>query len=237
MKIGVKIFKEKDLAKYFEDKADFLEVMAIPEVDYDFLKEYKLPIIIHCLHNSFGVNFADVNNKNNNNAINFAIDLANKCNSKKIIIHPGFLLNKSCSLEQAIENIRKMDKRIIIENCVRRENNLGRTPIQMKNLIEKTNKGFIFDINHAIESAQDLGKDSLYFIEGFLELNPIHFHLGGQKLGEKGNHLDLDKGDIPIKNILKKLPKDAEITIETGVDIKGVEKDFNYLKGLIKEIE
>ena len=237
MKIGVKIFKEKDFAKYFEDKADFLEVMAIPWVDYDFLKGYKLPIIIHCLHSVFGINFADASNKKNDNAINFAVDLADKLNAKKIIVHPGFLSNEFCSLDNLIEKIKKMDKRIIIENSTHEKCIPGRTPEKIKSLIEKTNKGFIFDINHAIESAQELGKGSLDFIEGFLELNPVHFHLGGQKLGEKAAHLDLEKGDIPIKSILKKLPKNAEITLEVGTEIKRVEKDLNYIRGLIKEIE
>ncbi len=90
MKIGVEIFYNAEFADYFKDKADFLEVMAIEGKDYSFLEDYPLPIVIHAMHHSFGINAADKNLFEKNLAsINLAISLADCFDAKKIILHPG----------------------------------------------------------------------------------------------------------------------------------------------------
>lgn len=233
MKFGVKVFWEESFAKYFEDKADFLEVMAIPGVDYSFLEGYRLPIVIHVLHCEFGINFADKNLvEKNREAVDFAIELADKYGAEKIIVHFGLKLNNDCSFENAVDFFKKLDERVLIENCGKR-NNFVYSPENAGRALSDTGKRLVFDVNHAIVAAGELGEDYMKFIERFLKLNPVHFHIGGQKLGVGDGHLFFDESNIPVGEILKMLPSDAWVTIETGTDVSRVEKDLEFLRGLV----
>lgn len=237
MKIGVKIFNEEDFAGYFEDKADFLEVMAIRGKDYSFLKNYKLPIVIHAEHERFDFNAADKLKKENNiSSIKFAIELANFCNSKKIIVHPGYLDSINCSLEEARKFFINLDKRILIENMPinkKRKDYLCTNIKETKEFLSQTKKDLILDINHAVETADSLNLDYTEFLNEFFKLNPKHFHLGGQNLKQGTTHLTLKENELPLKEILKFFPKDAWITLETKNNIQTTEEDIRILRELI----
>ena len=56
MKIGIKTFDDALLLESLKEKADFIEVMAIEGNNYDFLKKFSLPIVIHAQHEVFGIN-------------------------------------------------------------------------------------------------------------------------------------------------------------------------------------
>lgn len=240
MKIGVKIFSEKDFALHFENKADFLEVMAIEGKDYSFLKDYNLPIVIHAQHEKFGFNAADRSIRDRNlKSINFAIKLANSLDAEKIIVHPGKLFDYNCSIQEAINFLKKLDERIIIENLP--ENGFGRHFLctnaeETREFLEKVKKGFCLDINHAISSALYIKKDYLQDLKEYLSLEPAHYHLGGQKIEGDITHLALEEGDINLKEVLKLLPKDAEITLETKHDIAKTENDLKIMRAILAEI-
>jgi len=241
MKIGVKIFDEEEFVEYFQDKADFIEVMAIEGKNYDFLKKYKIPYIIHAQHAGFRVNFADkTKNKKNLSSINFAIKLANKIGAKKIIQHPGNLYNKSCSKENALNLLKRIkDKRIIIENVARDGKRLCTTPEQTKEFLKKSKQGFLFDLAHCYINATILKKDPIKLIKQFLKLKPSHFHISGQNSkSKKDQHLSFKskKANLPLKKILKLYPKNAWITLETEPNIKKIKHDINYIKNIIKQI-
>jgi sugar phosphate isomerase/epimerase len=240
VKIGIKIFSEKDFAKHFENKADFLEIMAIEGRDYSFLKGYALPIVIHAQHQQFGVNCASkAKLEKNTSSMNFAIKLANEFNAKKIILHPGELNDKDSSKENSINFIKGLnDRRILIENLlVREEDYLCALPEETKEFIEKTGKGFCFDINHAVSTALALKQNYKEMLKEFVKLKPKHYHIGGQKLKENDiGHLPLEESELPLKEILGLLPKDAEITLETESDIKKTEKDIETIRKEISEL-
>lgn len=238
MRLGVKTFNNKGFLEHFKDKVDFFEVMAIRTNNYDFLNEFSLPIVIHAEHQKFNVNFADkAKEKENLESINFALNLANKVKSSKIIVHPGMLNNETSSKEQAINFIKNLnDKRILIENLTLPNEYLGCSPEEIKELMTKTKKGFCLDINHAIESAISLKKDYIQFLKDFIKLKPYHYHLGGQIIKEKKTHLPLKESDFDIKEIIRLFPKDAEITIETAIDIKNTEEDIILIKEIIREL-
>lgn len=245
MKIGVKTFNSRDFLEPFRDKVDFFEIMAIETVNYDFLKEFNLPIVIHSQHRNFGVNVADKTKLQKNlNSINFAIKLADQTKAKKIIIHPGELDSKDSTREQAIKFIKNIkDKRIIIENIpIRDVYRFGAKPEEIKEILKETKKGFCFDINHAIFAALALKQDYLQFIKEFVKLKPVHYHLGGQILKdfslpfEKREHLALAESDFDLKEVLKLIPKDAEITLETTTDINKTLDDVRIMKEIMKEL-
>lgn len=246
MKIGVKTFNNRDFLKQFEDRADFFEVMAIETNNYDFLKEFKLPIVIHSPHGRFGINPADKTKiEKNLSSIDFSRKIADQTNAKKIIYHPGDLENENCSIEQAVSFVKSLDdKRIIIEN-IPVENKMKRlcqTPEETKEFLKATGKGFCFDINHAIWTAIAKKIDYLDFIKEFIKLKPKHYHIGGQiikdnsTMQEKKEHLALRDSDFNLKEILESIPKDAEITLETTTNIDKTMDDVNIMKEWVKEL-
>jgi deoxyribonuclease-4 len=247
MKIGVKTFNNPDYLKKFEDKVDFFEIMAIETNNYDFIKELKLPIVIHSQHRIFGVNTADKKKgKTNLSSINFARKIADLSNAKKIIIHPGEIENKNCSIEQAVSFIKNInDKRVIVENVYSdvEITRLCTTPSETKEFLKATGRGFCFDINHAIGSAVILKEDYIKFIKEFLKLKPVHYHFGGQKIKKlnvpwhEKEHLAFKESDFDLKEVLKLIPESAEITLETTTDVEKTMEDINAMKKWIEELK
>ena len=240
MKIGVKIYKEENFLNYFEDKADFFEVQAIQKYNYDFLKKYKKPFVIHAEHFTQGSNPADKTMvKQNLKSLKFAQKLADETGAKKIIFHPGRIANHNCSKEQSIKFIKDIkDKRILIENLFQ-DNPVTLTPKDIKDFMEITNHRFCFDFSHAIAAANILKTEPYLFIKDFLKLNPFHYHIGGQKMNSKiDSHFSFfnKKSDIPVKKLLSLIPKDSEITLEVTADIKKTEKDLEYVRKTIKDL-
>ena len=160
MKIGIKTFDDAFFLENLKEKADFIEIMAIEGNNYDFLKKFSLPIVIHAQHENFGINNSDKTiYQKNLNSINFAKKIADLINAKKIILHPGALLNENHSKQQSIQFMGEIkDKRILIENLPAKKN-ICSTPNQTKDFLKQTNLGFCLDINHAIETAIYLNKD------------------------------------------------------------------------------
>ncbi|MBT4136080.1 hypothetical protein HOD75_03935 [archaeon] len=241
MKIGVKTYDNEDFLRHFQNKCDFFEIQAIQKNNYDFLKNFKKPIIIHAEHQGFGINNTDSKLKNKNlKSINFARKLADKTNAKKIVMHPGRIVNKNCSKETAIKFAKNLDdKRIVIENITDMKTALCKTPKEMKEFMKLTGKGFCLDFNHAISVANKLGKNQIKFIKEFIKLKPTHFHLGGQKTWNflnliKGDetHLQLSESNIDLKKIVKLIPKNATVTLETTIDKYKTESDLKIMKKL-----
>ncbi len=240
MKIGVKTYKDEKFLKHFENQADFFEVQAIQKNNYNFLKKFSKPIVIHAEHFKQGSNPADKTMlKQNLKSINFAIKLADKTNAKKIILHSGAIINKNCSKQQSLNFIKKIkDKRIIIENLYM-NNSITINPENVKEFLKNTKVGFCFDVSHAIASANIQNLNPHILIQDFLKLKPSHFHIGGQKMNSKiDNHCSFSnpKSDIPLKKILSLYPKNAEITLETTTDIKKTQYDLEFIREIIKRI-
>jgi len=242
MKFGVKIYREKDTAEYFKDKADFLEVTTVPGTDYGFLKNYPLPIVIHAPHHKMGVNHADSGNREQNRKLfDSARSLADNVRSNKIILHPGVLSNERCSKEEAIRSIRGLDERVLIENLPighleegRLQEFLCMTSEEMEEFCKKTGKGFCFDINHAIDSAIIFGQEYMSSLSGYLKLNPTYFHLGGQVIGSLPHieHTSFDNSNVPLEEVLRMLPRNAEVVLEVSTDIRKIEKDLGLVRAI-----
>lgn len=236
MKIGVKFYDYEPEVEYSKKNADFIEIMAIEGHDYSKFEDFPVPIVIHCQHDSFGVNNADKSKYDRDlRSINFALKVADSTNAEKIIVHPGELKNNDCSEENSIDLIKNIkDKRIIIENMPQlgKFKHLCSTPKEMKGFLTKTNKSFCFDVNHAIQTATDLKINYMDLCRKFLKLNPKHFHLGGQKKNGK-THLSFSESEYDFKNILELMDKDSEITLETDIDKMKVRNDLKFIRSII----
>lgn len=242
MKIGVKTFDNPEFLKQFEDKVDFFEIMAIQTNDYSFLKDFSLPIVIHAEHQAFGVNPADSSKKELNlRSINFARKVANLSNAKKIIVHPGFIEkgNQNCSLKNSIDLFKEIgDKRILIENLPKfhkEGKSLASSSGKIKKIMKNAGTQFCFDVNHHLKNLKKLGRN-YDFIKKYVQLNPAHYHIGGQRILERKEHTCLEDSELDLKQILSYYPENAEITLETETDIAKVEKDVEIIRNVLKEL-
>lgn len=69
-------------------------------------------------------------------------------------------------------------------------------------------------------------------LDEFIMLNPAMFHLSDGKMGSKKDmHLNYGAGDFDLDYIIRRLPDDARISIETG------KSSINNLDDFIKDIE
>lgn len=242
MKIGIKIYSEKSFLEHFRKKIDFVEILTIEGRDYEFTRQLsQFPVVIHAQHYIFGANPADKSKDGGNiSSANFARKIADSTNAKRIIIHPGVINNGSSSEDNAVSFIKNLnDKRVLIENLPKYKdfNCLCTTPEETKEFMKKADVKLCFDINHAIETAFQAGRDYKEFIKEFIKLKPVQYHLGGQRIkGGIASHLSFQDSEIDLKEILKLLPKDAEITLETEPDIEKMESDINIIRGIIEEI-
>jgi deoxyribonuclease-4 len=237
MKFGVKTYYDESFLDKFVDKSDFFEVQAIRGNDYSFLKKYSKEIFLHCEHCSFGVNIADSSKmKDNLEAVNFAKELADEINAKKIVIHPGHFENESCSIENTLNFLREnCDSRFMIENMPGfgfndKSQRIGCTPEEMKFLIEETGLGFCFDINHAIEYSLSEGVDYWKVIGEFERMDPVHYHLSGEKIPEGISHIGFRNSNLDLKKFFSIIRDSAEITLEVGLDPKEVEYDLDVVR-------
>ena len=218
--------------------------MTLQGQDYSFLKHFSLPIVIHAEHQIFGVNIADLTKHEHNlKSISFAIKIADLTGAKKIILHPGVIKNKDCSMKNAINFLREIgDERIIVENLFKRGDKelnfkgLCGTSGETKRFIKKKGIGFCFDINHSLEGIKNF-KGNYDFIRKYIKLNPSHYHIGGQKMNASEGHLYFKNSELDLKKILSYYPQDAEITLETGVDEKLVEEDLETIRKISEELK
>jgi len=238
MKIGIKTFDYDEDLKKLVDIIDFIEIMAVETSDYSKFKDFNIPFVIHAQHQRFEVNNADKTRlERNKRSLNFAIKIADMLNAKKIVIHPGLLTDENCSSENAVSFFNQFnDKRIIIENMPFPENKkqLCTDVDETKKFLNKTKKGFCLDFNHAVIGFLDSKDKYLQRIKDFLKLKPVHYHIGGQKLNGE-SHLNFKDCDINIQEIIDLIPENAEVTLETTVNMNDLKEDIEFMRKIIRK--
>jgi sugar phosphate isomerase/epimerase len=240
MKFGLKDYYKEEILDIYEKEADFLEIEGLRNKNYDFIKKYKIPIVVHAEHLSLGSNPANPKlHQQNLDSINQAIKISDIAKGKKIVYHSGDLNDKGTNKETAIKFIKNIeDKRIMLENLpLGYGKRLCTTPKEMKQFMKLTDKPFIFDLAHCMITANKLNIPQSTLIKQFLDLKPIHFHISGQLISElKDQHLALLDCDINWPEILALYPKDAEITLEVSRDPDKTLKDLKMIREVEKSI-
>lgn len=221
----------------------YIELYVIPG-SYDEMialwKGLDIPFIIHAPHLFHDVNLAIKEKRaSNKRLLADTFKFADALEAKSIIFHAG----TAGTVEETATQLKSLsEKRSVIENkpyLALDEKNIcnGNSPDEIKYIIEKTGAKFCLDIGHAISSANSHKADPIGYIKAFQELKPLMFHFtDGDYKSELDRHDHFGSGNYPVKQIMKMLPKDCSITIES---VKGSESrlddfanDVKYLKEL-----
>lgn len=238
-KLGLKLWSTNDSyieeaqKLYNEGFYDFIELFVKPGSYEGYSYKWKklnIPFIIHAPHWFDGVNLAKPEAEAGNiEMIGQARKFADKLNADKIILHSG----TEGDIKETARQIATMnDGRYLIENkpyegiggkiiCN------GSTPEEIKYIIDRTGIGFCLDIGHAICAANSHKQEISSYIKQFLVLNPYMFHLSdGIKDEVYDDHKHFGDGNYDINGIVRVLPKNAIITIETEKQFKNSLDDF-----------
>jgi sugar phosphate isomerase/epimerase len=220
IKFGLKVYGKKALKVLgpVVNEFDFIEIMALENVDYKQIKNFGLPVIIHNKNSNFGINFANpLLEKENKKSLDLSIELANKFDSKFIIVHPEFYENPKCSEEQTIKSLNEFsDDRILIENMPGPRNNkinFGDSFDSIKHLCDATGKRLCLDIAHAALSSKCLNVDVVTFLKQLNSLNPGLYHFSDVTFNGMKDHLDIGTGELNWQIIVKELLKDISWVI------------------------
>ena len=249
-KLGLKLWSinknyiKEAIRLYDNNVYDYIELFIVPNTDKSYLhiwRKLEIPFIIHAPHYAFGLNLAQKeNSKNNIKLAKEAIEFSNKLNSSTIIFHPGTEGN-------IIETIRQIklinDPRIIIENkpyyALPKFGNgklicNGYSPNDIKKIMNESGVGFCFDIGHATCAANAQKIDRLEYIKEFLKLNPKMYHISdGNFHGIYDEHKHLGYGTFPLKKLLRIIPQNSMISIETE---KSSQENLNDFEEDIRNI-
>jgi len=238
-KIGIKLWPDgKKFYDQIKEQVDFIEIMAVVGEKYKWLENWKKPIVIHHEHSGMGINHANPKKKKINlRSTKWAQKLATKFKAKKIIVHPGNVENKDCSLAEVVKQLKPLkDKRIIFENLIYIDKHSGTYMFaynwhELHYLCKKFKTGICLDFSHATISAKELMIDPKAYLKDFRRLPIKHLHICDGKLELPVDlHLHLQEGNFPLKKYLKIFPKNIDITIETGKDIKKAMHDITFVR-------
>lgn len=242
MMLGAKVYStdvdKLDLVNnlWCNELIDYLEIKIKPNTLENLVSFSNLGIdkIFHAATADDGFNLSNAPLMKNMLYLDeFVFPWVDECDTYDIIVHAGI----GGTIKQACEQIRHMrdpgrSYNPIIENSPPRDNNrlecVGVLPKEMP-LLFKPSSAFCLDVGHAIAAANYHGKFHDEYLRSFLEFDPEYIHLhDGYYVEARDRHLNIGQGDYPIDEIVKMLPEDAWITVETPLCKEDFEKVREY---------
>ncbi|NMC36098.1 TIM barrel protein [Candidatus Beckwithbacteria bacterium] len=248
--IGLKLWSTNDFyveeaQKLFSKKVyNYIELYTVPDSYAKFYRIWRnlnIPYIIHAPHFTHGVNLASkINFKKNIELIEEAQRFADTLKAKYIIVHPGC----NGDIKETARQLGQIDdSRILVENMpyLGIEDGIicnGSTYNELQYVLSHTNKGFCLDIHHAFSSSAYHKIDPISFVKKLLTLRPSMFHLADSKTTYvRDKHLNIGKGNLPIKDIIKLIPNNSFISLETKKQTIQNLNVFIEDVSIIKELE
>lgn len=210
---------------------DFFELYVVPGTLGQlprWLPYRRFPVVIHAPHFRHGFNLADAGRERLNRAIFADVGVyAEALQTRCIICHPG-------TGGAAAETVRQVqglaDERIILENkpLLQMPEAIaefgeaarycrGARYEEFSDLLAATGRGCCFDVVHAMCTANALGLEPYAYAARFLALRPVVYHLTDMpSLADTLDaHIGLGEGELDVARVLRLLPEDAWMTLET----------------------
>lgn len=227
---------------------DYVELYVDPGTEKDALGQWSergLPFFLHVPHSYSGFNLSRRECQSENLRILKEVEPYRLALEPEFVIfHPGI----QGSIDETICQINGMKKEFpdifnlaIIENKpkigLKGEICIGASPEEIERIIEETALGFCLDIGHAIcfaAWAQIRWEKVLHL---FMKLKPKVYHLSdGDMNSHTDSHLHYGDGNFELSKIIKLIPSNVYVSVETDKDpelhLKDFERDVNYLKNL-----
>jgi deoxyribonuclease IV len=243
VKIGLKLwstntdFYYNEALRLYRDKCfNYIELYVVPGT-LETLPKWQglnIPFIVHNAHFMNGFNLAKKESREDNFKIYQETKrFADALKAEYIIFYGGV----DGVIEETALQLKSLNEpRALIENKPYRAlpNKMngvtcrGSSPDEIQYVMQETKCGFCLDFGHAVCAANSQKEDHANFIELFLTLAPTMYHLTNVSdlTSEHDSHAHLGCGQLDIRSLLKKIPRDAMTTIETEKSSKEDLKDF-----------
>lgn len=229
MIIGRKLFPDVfDLVPKYKDIFDYFELTITDEVteaDLDKIKSQGVETVIHSPHIRFGFDIGDINNhKKSKELLDKSIWAADYLKSKYIVVHAECRHDLN-SINHVIKFFKdNFDSRLVVENTLHKYKDYVSfgSYEDMKKIIEESGVPLLFDFDHCICTANQLGLDPHEYIRSFMKLKPVMFHASGLRTDVlKDEHLDfVSRKDYNDYRYLKYIGKDQFVTFETSMEFE-----------------
>jgi RimJ/RimL family protein N-acetyltransferase/sugar phosphate isomerase/epimerase len=255
MKIGLKLFSTNielipSTQKLKEQELfDYIELYIVPNSyknTIQYWSKFDYPFIIHAPHSYSGLNLSLEDYENSNRILIEEVEsFREKLKPSKIIFHPGIQGSLDETIRQLLFFRKDYDELFastIIENKpkigLKQEICVGASPSEIESLVLETGLGFCLDIGHALCYAAWAKIPYEDILDRFLKLNPHMFHLSDGFMGSHtDSHTNFGFGDYPLPHIIKIMPVNAFVTIETNknltLNLKDFQDDVNYIRKLL----
>ncbi len=251
-KFGLKVWSSNK--NYFESAQklyqkniyDYIELYVDPVSENQTAQDWnslKIPFHLHGPHSYSGLNFSLKEKEFENRELIQKVEHFRKVlNPVYIIFHPGLngvLKETIRQLSQFQSQFPEIFKRTLIENKpklgLKDEICLGSSPEEIRRIMDEIGLVFCVDIGYAIYFAAWAQLPWEKVIEKFNTFNPAVYHLSdGDTASVKDMHEQFGCGNFDLARIIKMIPKDAFVAIETKRDVQqqlsDFEKDVNFLK-------
>ncbi len=257
-KIGLKLWSSnlnylKPVQDLYQQKIfDYLELFIDPKSPLEtvsYWQQLKIPFHCHAPHYFAGVNFSDPAYKDLNEVQVKRVEFFRQVlNPEFIIFHPGI----NGKLDETIRQLNffknqypELFKTVLIENKPKLGLNgqvcLGASAPEIQSILQSIGCGFCLDIGHAICFAAWAKLEWEKVINDFLTLKPRVYHLSD---GDHHSVIDLHEhfgaGNFDLPRILKMLPPNQGLTIETKKDspdnLDDFKRDALYLKKILERV-
>ena len=204
---------------------DYVELYVLPD-SLDRLplwKALKTPYIVHCAHSVHGFNLADRQRAELNRRIyEQAKRYADELDAAYIIFHGGC----DGTIEETARQLAAFhESRALIENKPRMplpevsaaKECRGYSIGELRTVMETAKCGFCLDFGHAVCAANSMRKEPYSYIRELFRLSPEVVHLSdiADMRSEYDNHPNLGTGQLDIAELLRLLPEETPVTIET----------------------
>ncbi len=245
--IGLKLWSTNEnyiheaLALYVQGYFNYIELYVVPRSYQKYIdlwrelkEKHNIPFIIHAPHFAHEFNLAKREYLNNNVIMYKETKcFADTLNVNFVIFHGGV----DGDIKETAHQLKSLDEpRSLIENKPYKAltNSIGANICRGYNIEEvryvltNTKCGFCFDIGHAICSANSQKKEFYAYIDEFMKLKPLMFHLSDSddSASEFDSHVHLGRGNLDIGRIVDKIPDNAMVTIETNKNLGMTLDDF-----------
>ena len=176
--------------------------------------------------------------KTNSVLLREALGYSDALNAERIIVHPGV----GGDIQETVRQMTVLrDARFVIENkpyysiydhsiCN------GHSPQDIRFVMDATGVGFCLDIGHAVCAANALRVDRIELMSSFAQMHPVMYHVSdGEYDGVDDRHLSLGRGDFRFDELMRFVPRDATVTLETEKDeyLRLFQDDVSFLSAAL----
>ncbi len=254
LKLGLKLWSSNTfyikpaLELYRQGVFDYVELYVEPGTEKDYLRQWtgkKFPFVLHAPHSYSSFNLSQRKCQSEN------LRLLKQVESYRLALEPEFVIFHPGILGSINETLRQIDGMkvefpdifdlALIENKpkigLKGEICIGASPEEIERIIKETGLGFCLDVGHAMCFAvwAQIGWEDV--VSQFMKLRPKVYHLSdGNMNSHTDAHLHYGDGDFELSKIIKLIPPNTYVSVETeknpGLHLKDFERDVNYLKNL-----